>query len=83
MQQRLQRKEKKMQTPRTELKARRLAHGMTALKLALATGSTEGRLYALERGRGNPSRDEAEAIGRALGVRADSLFPELNVRAGR
>jgi transcriptional regulator with XRE-family HTH domain len=83
MQQRLQRKEKKMQTPRTELKARRLAHGMTALKLALATGSTEGRLYALERGRGNPSRDEAEAIGRALGVKPETVFPELSQRAAR
>ena len=72
-----------MQTPRTELKARRLAHGMTALKLALATGSTEGRLYALERGRGNPSREEAEAIGRALGVNPETVFPELSQRAAR
>ncbi len=72
-----------MQTPRTELKARRLAHGMTALKLALATGSTEGRLYALERGRGNPSREEAEAIGRALGVKPETVFPELSQRAAR
>jgi len=71
------------QIPRTELKSRRMARGMTALQLALAAGSNETRIFALERGRCNPSRDEAEAIGRALGVRADSLFPELNARAAR
>jgi transcriptional regulator with XRE-family HTH domain len=71
------------QTPRVELKSRRMARGMTALQLALAAGSNETRVFALERGRCHPSRDEAEAIGRALGVKPETIFPELAQRAAR
>jgi len=71
------------QIPRTELKSRRMARGMTALQLALAAGSNETRIFALERGRCNPSHVEAEAIGRALGVKPETVFPELSQRAAR
>lgn len=69
------------QIPRTELKNRRKARGMTGLALALAAGSNETRVFALERGRASPSRDEAEAISRALGVKPETIFPELSQRA--
>ena len=71
------------QIPRIELKNRRRQRGFTALTLAMATGTNETRVYALERGRSAPSREEAESIGRALGVKPDTLFPELTGRAGR
>lgn len=71
------------QIPRTELKSRRMARGMTALQLALAAGSNETRVFALERGRCNPSHVEAEAFARALGVKPETVFPELSQRAAR
>jgi transcriptional regulator with XRE-family HTH domain len=73
----------KSQIPRDELKNRRMARGFTALRLALESGSNETRIFALERGRGNPSREEAESIGRALAVKPETIFPELAQRAAR
>ena len=66
-----------MQTPRTELKA-----GIAGMTAETGAGPEARNPFALERA-GATRPCEAEAIGRALGVRADSLFPELNARAAR
>ena len=61
----------------TRLKAERLRAGLTALRLAELTegGTTENRLFQLERGRFRPRAVEAAALARALGRSVEDLFP--------
>ena len=62
----------------TRLKAERLRAGLTALRLAELTegGTTENRLFQLERGRFKPRAAEAAALANALGMAVEALFPE-------
>jgi transcriptional regulator with XRE-family HTH domain len=62
----------------TRLKAERLRAGLTGLRLAELTkgGTTENRLFQLERGRFKPRAAEAAALARALGLSVETLFPE-------
>lgn len=57
-----------MRSARTEL-------GITALDLAEMCGTTEPRVYMLERGRFRPRPDEAVNLARVLGVDVEDLFP--------
>jgi len=59
------------------LSYRRKSKGLSALALALAAGTSEMRIYAIERGRATPRREEAAALARALGAPVDTLFPDL------
>ena len=72
-----------IQTTRTELTNRRKAKGLSALDLALDAGTSEMRIYAIERGRCTPGRDEAEALARALGMKSETLFPDVFKAADR
>ena len=62
----------------TRLKTARMRAGLTALRLAELTegGTTENRLFQLERGRFKPRAAEAAALARALGLSVPALFPE-------
>ena len=62
----------------TRLKAERLRAGLTGLRLAELTkgGTTENRLFQLERGRFKPRAAEAAALARALDLSVEMLFPE-------
>ena len=62
----------------TRLKAERLRAGLTGLRLAELPkgGTTENRLFQLERGRFKPRAAEAAALARALGLDVETLFPE-------
>ena len=62
----------------TNLKAARLRAGLTALRLAELTegGTTENRLFQLERGRFKPRAAEAAALARVFGLAVEALFPE-------
>ena len=61
----------------TRLKTARMRAGLTALRLAELTagGTTENRLFQLERGRFKPRAAEAAALARALGLSVEELFP--------
>lgn len=61
----------------TRLKAERLRAGLTGLRLAELTkgGTTENRLFQLERGRFKPRAAEAAALARALDLSVETLFP--------
>lgn len=75
-----------MSRPRIELLNRRKAKGWTALQTVIeagADGPDEMRLYSIERGRCDPKPREALALARVLGVKVETLFPELTERAGR
>ena len=55
----------------------RKTHGLSAAGLAELTGSKEMRIYAFERDRYPPRKDEALRIAAALGVEAFELWPDL------
>lgn len=59
------------------LRQARTKAGLTAFALAERTASKEGRIYAFERGRHRPRRDEALRISAVLGERAEDLFPDV------
>lgn len=59
------------------LRQARIEAGLTAFALAERAASKEGRIYAFERGRHRPKRDEAIRISAALGKRAKDLFPDV------
>lgn len=51
--------------------------GMTALDLAEKAGLSEEKVYAVERGRYNPTAEEAQRWAKALGVQVKDIFPEV------
>lgn len=59
----------------TPLKNARLATGLTAIELAKIAGTTENRLFQLERGRFRPRALEAAGLSLALDIPIDELFP--------
>ena len=59
------------------LKLKRLEKGLSAAKLAAEAGSREMRVFAFERGRYPPHRDEAIRIAVVLGTDPAELWPEL------
>jgi transcriptional regulator with XRE-family HTH domain len=63
------------ETMATQLKIARTAAGMTALELARAAGTTENRLFQIERGRFRPRPDEARGLALVLGEPVETLFP--------
>ena len=63
-----------METP---MHKARTAAGLTAIALAEIAGTTEQRVYMVERGRYRPRTDEAARIARVLGVSVEALFPNL------
>lgn len=55
----------------------RKSRGKSAAALAEQAGSKEMRIYAFERDRYPPRRDEAIRIAAALGAEAWQIWPEL------
>jgi transcriptional regulator with XRE-family HTH domain len=60
---------------KTPSHAARLAAGLTAFDLARAAGTTENRLFQIERGRFRPRPNEAAGIALALMATVEELFP--------
>jgi DNA-binding XRE family transcriptional regulator len=59
----------------TPMRAARNAAKLTAIQLADVAGTTEDRVYQIERGRFRPRPDEARRLALALGTDTDHLFP--------
>ena len=59
----------------TALRQQRLRAGLSAFQLAERAGTTEIRVYHIERARYRPRRDEAEGFSRALKKPVAALFP--------
>lgn len=57
-----------------EIRAIRMARGVTQADLATAVGVTRQTIIAIEQGRYSPSLEVAFQIARALGVRLDEAF---------
>jgi transcriptional regulator with XRE-family HTH domain len=70
-------------TEMNALRQARMKARLTAFALAERAESKEGRIYAFERGRHRPKRDEALRISAVLGERADDLFPDVFQEGGR
>lgn len=66
-----------MQVERLHLKTARRQRGMTAFELAQMIGTTENRVYGIERGRYSPDADLAIRWAAALGMNPDEAFPEI------
>lgn len=62
---------------RDHLKNARRAAGLTALRLSELSGIAEQKIYAVERGRYRPRRDEALTWAAALAMPPETAFPEL------
>ncbi len=62
---------------RTALIEARKRSGLSAVALAESAGSNEVRIFAFERGRYQPHRDEAMRISAALNTAPEILFPEM------
>lgn len=60
----------------TELRQQRIRAGLSAFKLAEMAGTTEIRVYHIERARYRPRRAEAEGFSRALKKPVAVLFPD-------
>lgn len=60
----------------TTLKNHRMKAGLSAFRLAEMAGTTEIRVYHIERARYRPRRAEAEGFSRALKKPVPVLFPE-------
>lgn len=60
----------------TALRQQRIRAGLSAFKLAEMAGTTEIRVYHIERARYRPRRVEAEGLARALKKPVAVLFPE-------
>lgn len=59
------------------LRFRRRAAGLSAAELATRAGSKEMRVFAFERERYPPRRDEALRIAAVLGADAWEIWPDL------
>jgi len=59
-----------------------MAAGLTALELADLAGTTENRLFPIERGRFRPRADEAARLASALGVSIHDIFEPAGVQKG-
>lgn len=55
--------------------------GLTAIGLAEKAALQEEKIYQVERGRYNPTADEARRWAKALGVKVKDIFPDLEVEA--
>ena len=66
-----------MQIERLHLKTARRQRGMTAFELAQEIGTTENRVYGIERGRYRPDADLALRWAAALGLNPDEAFQEI------
>ena len=66
-----------MQTRRKHLRTARRARNLTALELAEQIGATENIIYFGERGRSTPHKETALRWAAALGMDADTAFPEI------
>ncbi len=60
----------------TALRQQRIRAGLSAFKLAEMAGTTEIRVYHIERSRYRPRRVEAEGFARALKKPIAVLFPD-------
>lgn len=60
----------------TALRQQRIRAGLSAFKLAEMAGTTEIRVYHIERARYRPRRVEAEGFSRALKKPVPVLFPD-------
>jgi ribosome-binding protein aMBF1 (putative translation factor) len=60
----------------TPLRTARLRAGLSAISLAGLSGTTEPRIYQLERRRFRPRNDEAHRLAQALGLPVNELFPD-------
>ena len=58
------------------LKDARIAAGLTALRCAYQAGTTEQRIYQIERRRFRPHEDEALRLSFLLDVPVRNLFPD-------
>jgi transcriptional regulator with XRE-family HTH domain len=61
---------------KTPSHAARMAAGLTAFDLARAAGTTENRLFQIERGRFRPRPDEAARLAAVLKTSVGTLFPD-------
>jgi DNA-binding XRE family transcriptional regulator len=68
---------------REHLKDARRIKGLTAIALSGVTEIKEEKIYAVERGRYAPSREEAIAWAAALQLRPEVAFPEIFGTRGR
>ena len=66
----------------TALRQQRIRAGLSAFQLAEMAGTTEIRVYHIERSRYRPRRVEAEGFARALKKPVATLFPD-GVQADR
>ena len=66
-----------MQARRKHLRLARRAKNWTAAQLAEEVGTSEDQIYFYERGRTKPTREAALRIAAALGMDADTAFPEI------
>ena len=64
------------------LRLARLAVGLTAIETAGPAGTTENRLFQLERGRFRPRPDEALGLAAVLNRSVKDLFPD-GIQGGR
>lgn len=55
----------------------RIRAGLTAIALAEKAGTTEFRIFAIERRRFNPRPEEAQRIADILRVQLSELFPDV------
>ena len=58
------------------MRAARLRSEMPAIALAIRAGTTEPRIYMLERRRFRPRHDEAHRLAQVLGLSVNELFPD-------
>jgi DNA-binding XRE family transcriptional regulator len=66
-----------MQIERLHLKTARRQRGMTAFELAQMIGTTENRVYGIERGRYSPDTDLALRWAASLDLNPGEAFPEI------
>ena len=72
-----------MQTARPHLKAARLSMGRTAFDQAQITGTTETKVYGVERGRITPDARLALIWAASVNMAPEQAFPELFTEAGQ
>ena len=54
-----------------------MEQGLTAIALAEMSGTSEGRIFAIERGRFRPRPNEGAATAHALNQQPQRLFPNV------
>jgi transcriptional regulator with XRE-family HTH domain len=62
--------------PGIPLRTARLRAGLSAIALAMRAGTTEPRIFSLERRRFRPRHDEAYRLAQVLGLPVNELFPD-------